>query len=189
MLPIVTDLKDAPEKGRAVLCVEGESVLHCPRFYPVEDRLCAFAVDSIYGWNTTANLNEWRYPDDCEAFGFTSDNESPLIFAVDAATAVARYNEAQPFGEIALQRAFKNQREFIFFHPGKAAILYFDYLSIELVGKRRGFVPSPEKLVAIHALLGEVIQYQKAEASGTRDSRVHRALAEQEKAKPCPSRK
>lgn len=176
MLPIVTDLKDAPELQSAALILP-DGTYGC-----VWNRQRVFLMQSIGGWSTKPVDGAWcslelPFIDDWMK-GFEANSvKNSLVLAPDAATAAAQYNEAQPFGEMTLVLTNHPKPRCLF----QGIDLWIEFNAAVSYSKDRLF--ALDELIALTALLGEVIQYQKAEASGTRDSRVHRALAEQEKAK------
>ena len=175
MLPIVERIEDAPEVGDAVLQVEDQ-------FVAVRDREAVFFCTSIHGWQTktcydfeeSAAIAAIRLkPGQTSAQGF--------VFAPDAATAIERYHASQAcsFGKVTLQHDKGEPYRFVgsYGPNGGVNLLRFN-LACVMSAMLIGLGLSPAEAQGFHALLSEVIAYQKAERTGAKDSRIHKAIKE-----------
>lgn len=181
-LPIVTSLDHAPEVGDAVLQLTPEYDLDIRPTWciPVRNRLPSWKIRSVAGWNTTAEIPpalHFTKPIDIGKFNPDPSiwNFKTIVFAPTAAEAVARYHqeaERCPFGEV---RLVDRGGWLFFFSDHKGPLISFRICGVTRELQSHG-PDHHHELIAIHFLLGEVIAYQRAEALGTKDSRVHRSL-------------
>lgn len=174
-IPIVKSLAEAPEKGDAVLQILNAQFLEGIAFVPVRDQAILWFCNSIHGWQTTAKEIAEGSPKFAEDMLVAGKHcLSGYTFAPDAETAVKRFNEKQPFGEIILTHySIEDGGTLAFSQRAGDYLVYFSatVCEIEYFGDYNS-----ASLVALHALLGEVITYQRSCAAGTEGSRIHAAL-------------
>ncbi len=181
-LPIVERLEDAPLIGDCWIDVTPKYSAHPSMYRFVRNKETLWQMDTIGGWKTTACAEE-HYNHSIENWG----NMIALgIFAPDPATAIERYHasEACPFGKVSLEySAVFKEWSFESRSEGRFLVWTADCVAIgdgdqDCTRGRVYFQDSSP--IALNALISEVIAYQAAERTGSRDSRVHKAIQEME---------
>lgn len=190
-IPIVENLEQAPEKGDAVWQIQSGSGKGL--WTPARDRQAWWTLESIGGWNTTGRLGEsqihlsavsceeWLKAWPSKSLADPKFARPNFVFAPTAEAAIERFHasEACPWGEVVLR---ENNREHLSFVSRKYAtqLIRFGLISYEINCAASGGIA--RYLTALIKILEQIMVFHEAERSGSRDSRIHKAL-EMERAK------